>query len=132
MINSTTLCGNITRAPEIRTTQTGVDRCWFTLAVNRKWRDRNGEEQEDVSFIPVICWDKLATNAAASLDKGDRVVVTGRTAQRNYNTDSGEQRSVVEVVAMEVAPSLRWSQATLHRNAPTDQAATAESAHAPF
>ena len=85
------------------------------VAVNRKWQDRNsGEWQEATSFFDVICWRELAENVSESLKKGTRVIVTGRLEQRSWEQD-GNKRSVVEINADEVAPSLRWATAKVEK-----------------
>jgi single-strand DNA-binding protein len=112
--NSITLVGNITRDPELRFTAGGKGVASFGIAVNRRYQV-NGEWQEKVSFFNVVAWDSLGENAAASLNKGSRVIVTGRLEQRDYETKDGEKRSVVEVVADEVGPSLRWARAEVER-----------------
>ena len=75
--NSVTLVGNITRDPELRYTTGGRGVASFGLAVNRRYQ-QNGEWQEDTSFFNVVAWGDLGENAAASLNKGHRIVVTGR------------------------------------------------------
>ena len=75
----------------------------------------NGEWQEQTSFFNVVCWGDLGENAATSLTKGARAIVTGRLEQRSWETAEGEKRSVVEVVADEVGPSLRWATAQIER-----------------
>ena len=83
---------------------------------NRRWQNRqSGEWEEQVSFFNVTAWGDLGENAAASLTKGSRVIVSGRLEQRSYETQQGEKRSVVEIVADEVGPSLRWAQAQIER-----------------
>ena len=62
-----------------------------------------------------MCWAELAENVSESLAKGNRVVVTGRLEQRSWETPDGDQRSVVEIVADEIAPSLRWATAEITR-----------------
>jgi len=115
MTDSTvTLVGNLAREPELRFTTTGRPSASFGLAVNRRWQ-KDGEWQEQVSFFNVVAWGDLAENAAASLTKGSRVIVTGRLEQRSYDTKDGEKRSVVEVVADEIGPSLRWARAEVER-----------------
>ena len=115
MTDSTvTLVGNLAREPELRFTTTGRPSANFGLAVNRRWQ-KDGEWQEQVSFFNVVAWGDLAENAAASLTKGSRVIVTGRLEQRSYDTKDGEKRSVVEVVADEIGPSLRWARAEVER-----------------
>ena len=111
-INSITIVGNITRDPELRFTPTGVATAQFGVAVNRSWQNRQTQEwEEQTSFIDVVCWRDLADNVSESLQKGSRVIVTGRLEQRSWETPEGEKRSVVEIVADEVGPSLRWATA---------------------
>jgi single-strand DNA-binding protein len=109
--NTVTLVGNITRDPELRFTPAGIAVANFGLAWNRKNRD--GEES--VSFFDITCWRDLAENVAESLSKGNRVVVYGRLDQQTWENDNGERRSKVEVIADEVAPSLRWATADVTR-----------------
>jgi single-strand DNA-binding protein len=114
--NSITISGNITRDPEMRYTAGGTSTATFGVAVNRSWRNQQTNEWEErTSFFNVVCWQSLAENVSASLRKGTRVVVTGRLEQRSWETDQGEKRSVVEVVADDVAPSLRFATADIHR-----------------
>jgi single-strand DNA-binding protein len=112
--NSVTLVGNLTRDPELRYTTGGRGVASFGLAVNRRYQV-NGEWQEQVSFFNVVAWGDLGENAAASLTKGARTIVTGRLEQRSYETKDGEKRSVTEVIADELGPSLRWAQAQVER-----------------
>ncbi len=109
-----TLVGNLTRDPELRFTTGGRGVASFGLAVNRRWQ-QNGEWQEQTSYFNVQAWAQLGENIAASLSKGARVIVSGRLEQRQYETQDGEKRSVVEVVADEVGPSLRWARAEVER-----------------
>lgn len=115
MADSTvTVVGNITRDPEIRFTNSGRAVATFGLAVNRRYQVNN-EWQEQTSFFNVTAWGTLAENAASSLNKGARVMVYGRLEQREYETREGEKRSVVEIVADEIGPSLRWATAQVER-----------------
>ena len=109
-----TIVGNLTRDPELRFTAGGKGIANFGVAVNRRWQ-QNGEWQEKVSFFNVTAWDTLGENAAASLTKGTRIIVTGRLEQREYETKDGEKRNVVEIVADEIGPSLRWARAEIER-----------------
>ena len=109
-----TIVGNLTRDPELRFTAGGKGIASFGVAVNRRWQ-QNGEWQEKVSFFNVSAWDTLGENAAASLTKGTRIIVTGRLEQREYETKEGEKRNVVEIVADEIGPSLRWARAEVER-----------------
>jgi single-strand DNA-binding protein len=115
MDNTVTLVGNITRDPELRFTQGGQAVASFGLAVNRRYQ-QNGEWQEKTSFINITAWGQLGENAASSLQKGSRVIVNGRLEQREYETRDGDKRNVVEVVADEIGPSLRWATAQVERN----------------
>lgn len=112
--NNVTLVGNLTKDPELRYTTGGRGVASFGLAVNRRYQV-NGEWQEQVSFFNVVAWADLGENAAASLHKGNRVIVTGRLEQRSYETRDGEKRNVTEVIADELGPSLRWAQAEIER-----------------
>ncbi len=117
MSNSTTITGNLTREPEIRYTKEGQATAQLGVAVNRRWQDRTTQEwQESTSFFDVICWRDLAENVALSLTKGMRVVVTGRLEHRSWETDEGEHRSKVEIVADEIGPSLRFATADVQRS----------------
>ena len=112
--NTVTLVGNLTKDPELRYTTGGRGVASFGLAVNRRWQ-QNGEWQEAVSFFNVVAWADLGENAAASLTKGTRCMVTGRLEQRSYETREGEKRNITEVIADDLGPSLRWAQAQVER-----------------
>jgi single-strand DNA-binding protein len=111
--NTISIVGNLTREPELRFAPSGQATVTFGIAVNRTWTDRQSQERkESTSFFDVVAWGSLAENAATSLAKGTRVVVTGRLEQRSWETQEGDKRSKVEITADEIAPSLRW--ATVH------------------
>jgi single-strand DNA-binding protein len=112
--NTVTLTGNLTKDPELRYTTGGRGVASFGLAVNRRYQV-NGEWQEQVSFFNVVAWADLGENAAASLHKGNRVMVTGRLEQRSFDTREGEKRNITEVIADDLGPSLRWAQAQVER-----------------
>jgi len=117
MTTTTTLIGNLTREPEIRYTREGQATTTLGVAVNRRWQDRTTKEwEESTSFFDVVCWRDLAENAALSLVKGMRVVVTGRLEHRSWETEDGDHRSKVEVVADDLGPSLRFATAEVQRN----------------
>jgi single-strand DNA-binding protein len=79
--------------------------------------DRNTNEwQEATSFFDVVCWREMAENVSESLAKGSRVVVTGRLEQRSYEDRDGNKRNVVEIIADEVGPSLRFATAQVTKN----------------
>jgi len=114
--NHVTLIGNLVDDPELRFTPSGIAMAKVRFAVNRRWQDRNGEWQEDTSFFGGTLWRDAAENAAESLSKGARVIVTGRLEQRNWETQEGEKRSVVEVAIDEIGPSLRWATASVTKS----------------
>lgn len=114
-----TVVGTLTRDPDLRFTQGAQGVATIGIAVNRRYQ-RNNEWVEDTSFFNVTAWGSLAENAAASLSKGSRIIVTGRLNQRNYETQNGEKRSVVEIVADEIGPSLRWATAQIEKTQRSD------------
>ncbi len=117
--NSITLVGNLPRDPEIRFTATGRAVASFSMGVGRRYQV-NGEWQEQTSWFNVTAWGQLGENAAATLVKGSRVVVTGRLEQREYTSREGEKRTAIDVVADDIGPSLRWATATVVRTPKTD------------
>ena len=100
--------GNLTEDPEVRYTEGGIARAVFRVAVS-------GRREQAASFFTVIVWRDQAEHAAESLSKGSRVVAIGRLQQRAWTTEDGNARSAVEVVAVELGPSLRWATATTTR-----------------
>lgn len=112
--NTITIIGNVTRDPELRYLTSGTALAQLGVAVNRRYQ-QNGEWQEDTSFFDVVCWRELADNVSESISKGDRIIVTGRLEQRSWETQDGDKRSKVEIVADEVGPSLRWATARIEK-----------------
>jgi single-strand DNA-binding protein len=112
--NTVTVVGNITRDPELRFTTGGRAVASFGIAVNRRYQVNN-EWQEQTSFFDVVAWAQLGENAAASLNKGARVIISGRLEQRSWETPDGDKRSKIEIVADEIGPSLRWATARVER-----------------
>ncbi len=93
------ITGNLTRDPESRTTPSGANVCSFTVAVNRVYKDANGEQKEDVSFIDCTAWGALSNMISQYAKKGSGVLVSGRLDQRSWeDKTSGQKRSRVEVV----------------------------------
>jgi single-strand DNA-binding protein len=107
---SVSFAGNLTDTPELRHSKGGITRATFRVAVSGR---RDGEP----SFFTVVVWRDQAEHAATSLSKGSRVVVVGRLQQRAWTAEDGSACSVVEVVAEELGPSLRWATATPTRAA---------------
>jgi single-strand DNA-binding protein len=109
------LVGNLTDDPDLRFTPNGAAVANFRLAVTPRVRDGDSWKDGETSFFRINAWRDLAENATESLSKGARVVVLGRLRARSWETPEGERRSVVEVEADEVAPSLRWATASVER-----------------
>ena len=110
-----TITGNLTDDPELKHTPNGNLVANFRLAVTARVRDGEGWRDGETSFFRVNVWRQLAEHVTDSLAKGDRAVVIGRLKSRSWETPEGERRSVVEVQAEEVGPSLRWATATPER-----------------
>jgi len=115
--NSVTLVGNLTRDPDLRFTPSGQAVANVGLAVNRRWQNRQTQEwEEQTSFFDLVIWQDLGSHAAESLTKGCRVVVVGRLDQRSWeDKEGGGNRSKVEIVVDEIAPSLRWATVEVHK-----------------
>ena len=93
------IAGNITRDPELRSTPNGASVCSFSVAVNRVYRDSNGEQKEEVSFIDCSAWGKLGEMIGQYAKKGSGVLVSGRLSQRSWeDKNGGGKRSRVEIV----------------------------------
>jgi len=93
------ITGNLTRDPELRTTPNGSSVCSFSVAVNRVYKDNNGEQKEDVSFIDCSAWGRLGEMISQYAKKGTGVLVSGRLDQRSWeDKTTGQKRSRVEIV----------------------------------
>jgi single-strand DNA-binding protein len=112
-----TITGNLTDDPELKHTGNGNLVANFRLAVTARIKDGDSWRDGETSFFRVNVWRQLAEHVAESLTKGDRAVVIGRLKSRSWETPEGDKRSVVEVEADEVAPSLRWAIAKPERAA---------------
>ena len=111
--NFTVQAGNLTDDPELRFTQNGVPVANFRLAVNQRVKDQDGTWRDgEASYFRVNVWRDQAENVAESLRKGNRAVVVGRLKTRSWETNEGDKRTVTEIDASEVAPSLKWAIAT--------------------
>ncbi len=114
--NQITVVGNLTDDPELRYTANGAAVANFTVAHSTRIRDAAGNWTDgDTSFFRVNVWRSLAENAAESLTRGTRVVVTGRLRQRSWENQEGEKRSVIEIEADDVGPSLKWATAKVEK-----------------
>jgi single-strand DNA-binding protein len=112
-----TVIGNLTDAPELRFTQTGAAVAKFRIASTPRFLDRASGEWKDGDplFLSCTVWRQVAENVAESLDRGSRVIVSGRLKQRSYETKEGEKRTVMELEVDEIGPSLRYATAKVQR-----------------
>ena len=105
------ITGNLTRDPELRTTPNGASVCSFSVAVNRTFKDSNGEQKEDVSYIDCSAWGRLGEMINQYAKKGSGVLVSGRLDQRSWeDKNGGGKRSRVEIVVEDfnfIGPSNR-------------------------
>ncbi len=99
-MNKVFLIGNLTRDPELSETNSGVSVCRFGLAVNRRRSASDGEPQVD--FFNVTAWRNLAETVSRFVKKGNKVAVTGTIQIRNYEDNSGQKRTFVDIVADDV------------------------------
>jgi single-strand DNA-binding protein len=108
-----TIIGNITGDPELRFTPSGAAVANFTVASTPRAFDRQSNEWKDGETLFMRCsvWRDAAENVAESLNRGTRVIVSGRLKSRSYETKEGEKRTVIEMEVDEVGPSLRYASA---------------------
>ncbi len=108
-----TIVGNLTADPELRFTPSGAAVANFTVASTPRTFDRQANEWKDGDTLFMRCsiWREAAENVAESLHRGARVVVTGRLVQRSWESPEGEKRTVVEMQADEIGPSLKYATA---------------------
>ena len=100
-MNKLTIIGNLTRDPELRTTQDGTSVCGFTVAVNRRGR-RDAQNQPEADFFRVSAWRQLGENCAKFLAKGRKVAVVGPVSVRTYQGNDGTTHASLEVTADDV------------------------------
>ena len=112
-----TLIGNLVDDPELRFTPSGAAVAKFRVASTPRFLDKQTNEWKDGESLFLTCnvWRQAAENVAESLQRGMRVIVTGRLKQRNYETKEGEKRTVYEVEVDDVGPSLRNASAKVNR-----------------
>ena len=101
-LNKVMLIGNLTRDPELRYIPSGQPVASFTIAVNRTYNSQSGEKKEEVSFVRVVVWAKLAEITNEYLKKGSPVFVEGRLQSRSWEAQDGSKRSTIEVVAQNI------------------------------
>ena len=108
MSSTVTIIGNLTAKPEKKNIKSGSSLLNFSVAVNRRWRDKQDNWEEQTSFFDVTAWGELADNIEASLDKGTRVIITGRLEQQEWtDKNDGSTKKKIVVIADDIAVSLR-------------------------
>jgi len=97
-MNKVMLIGNLTKDPELSTTQSGISICKFSIAVN----SRTGSESDKVNFFNIVTWRGLADNCSKYLQKGNKIAVSGRIELDNYTDKDGNQKTWISVQADDV------------------------------
>lgn len=106
-MNKVIITGNITKEPENKQTTSGISVTTFTVAVNRRYKDANGDRQAD--FINVVAWRSTADYVAKYMVKGTKVAVSGSIQTRSYEAKDGSKRYVTEIIADDVE-ALVWTE----------------------
>jgi single-strand DNA-binding protein len=112
-----TVIGNLTDDPELRFTPSGAAVAKFRVASTPRFMDRTTNEWKDGEplFLSCTVWRQAAENVAETLQRGARVIVSGRLRQRSYETREGEKRTVIELEVDEIGPSLRYATAKVQK-----------------
>jgi len=107
MSSTVTLVGNATADPELRFFEGGTAKATFSIAVNRYWTDDSGEKKEQTSFFNIAAWRYLAEDVARVVQKGSRVIVTGKLEQQSWSDkDTNEKKSSIIVTADQIGIGL--------------------------
>ncbi len=112
-----TVVGNLTDDPELRFTPSGAAVAKFRIASTPRFMDKASGQWKDGEPLFLACniWREAAEHVAESLNRGSRVIVTGRLRQRSYETREGEKRTVIELEVDEIGPSLRYATAKVQK-----------------
>ena len=131
--NRVILMGNLTRDPELRFIPNGSAVANLRIAVNRTYKSQSGEQREEVTYVGIVVWGKQAENCNEYLSKGSPVFIEGRLQSRQWETEDGQKRSVLEVVAdrVQFLSRRRDDASTGGGAAPTSPAGGASSGNAP-
>lgn len=108
--------GNLTRDPELRYFESGTNVCNTGLAINNRWKNKAGEDQESTEFFDLSIWGKMGENVAESCGSGDRVMVAGVVKIRRVEDESGKTRQFTEINVTEIGPTLRWATTSQSKN----------------
>ncbi|MBC7334442.1 MAG: single-stranded DNA-binding protein [Actinobacteria bacterium] len=113
-LNQVFLLGNLTRDPEVKYTDEGIAIAEMRLAVNKRWKDKDGKDIEIVDYFNVTAWGSLAENCVDSLKKGDRIVINGHLNLRNWEAKDGKKYNLTNIVADVVAASLEFKRLKIY------------------
>jgi single-strand DNA-binding protein len=119
-LNQFIVLGNLSKDPEIRFTNDGIAVTDLRVAVNKRWRDKEGNDNETVDFFNVRAWNKLAENCANNLKKGNRVLISGHLNYRSFDTKDGKKINVMNIIADVVAASLEFNGVKINENILSD------------
>ncbi len=112
-INQIYLLGNLTRDPELKYSNEGIAISEMGLAVNKRWRNSNTDENNSVDYFNITAWNNLAENCAVSLKKGDRVIVCGHLNLRSWENRDGKKFNILNINADVIALSLEFNAQTI-------------------
>ncbi len=101
-INSVIVAGNLTKDPVFRETSNGTPVVNFSIAANRRYKDSNNQWQEDVCYVGIVAWNKLAGSCQDRLKKGSAVLIDGELQSRSWKTEEGHNRTIVEIKAKRI------------------------------
>ncbi len=101
-LNSVVIAGNLTKDPIFRQTTNGTPVVNFSIASNRRFRDKNEDWKEDVCYVGVVAWNRLAESCRDKLKKGNAVLVDGELQSRTFKTEEGTNRTIVEIKARRI------------------------------
>lgn len=101
-LNSVIIAGNLTKDPIFRQTTNGTPVVNFSIASNRRYRDSKDQWQEDVCYVGIVAWNKLAESCRDKLKKGNAVLVEGELQSRTFKTEKGDSKTIVEIKARRI------------------------------
>lgn len=101
-LNAVVIAGNLTKDPIFRQTTSGTPVVNFSIASNRRFKDKNEEWKEDVCYVGIVAWNRLADSCKDRLKKGNAVLVDGELQSRTFKTDDGTNRTIVEIKARRI------------------------------
>ncbi len=126
-LNSVIVAGNLTKDPVFRQTSNSTPVVNFHIAVNRRYKDSTNQWQEDVCYVGVVAWNKLADSCKDRLQKGSAVLIDGELQSRTFKTEDGRNRTIVEIKAKRIQFLNKYSKVGLDEVSITQDADLDES-----